>query len=37
MTTMNIEAIAEEHQLWLKVTTKIKHDAKLKRKRLVSP
>jgi hypothetical protein len=29
---MNTEAIAEEKQLRLKVATKIKHDAELKRK-----
>jgi hypothetical protein len=34
---MNAEAIAEEQQLRLKVVTKIKHDAELKRKELVSP
>jgi hypothetical protein len=34
---MNAEAIAEDIQLRLKMMTKIKHDAELKRKRLVSP
>jgi hypothetical protein len=34
---MNAEAIAKEQQLRLKVVMKIKHDAKLKRKGLVSP
>jgi hypothetical protein len=34
---MNAESIAEEQQLRLKVVTKIKHDAELKRKGLVSP
>jgi hypothetical protein len=36
-TTMNIETIAEEQQLWLKMAMKIKHDVELKRKGLVSP
>jgi hypothetical protein len=35
-TTMNTEAIAEDKQLWLKMATKINHDAEPKRKRLVS-
>jgi hypothetical protein len=32
MTTMNVEAIAEEQQLRLKVVLKIEHDAETKRK-----
>jgi hypothetical protein len=36
MTTMNAEAIAEEQYLQLKVVSKIKHDAKTKRKILAS-
>jgi hypothetical protein len=36
MTTMNVEAMAEEKQLRLKVVSKIKHGAEPKRKRLAS-